>query len=128
MLYTGLTRFPPGSYKVYYFLRGNGRAPVEEYLKSIADRRQLAATEKAIHQLQQWGVLLPEPVAKHVEGKIWELRIRFGNRIFYIIQDTREIILLDGCTKKRDRLEPRILNRVRDNYRQYLITRNRKPF
>lgn len=128
MLYTGFAHLPVGAYKVYYFLRGNGRSPVEEYLESVSDHRQLAAIYKTITRLQQWGPDLPEPIAKHLEGKLWELRTRFGNRIFYCLGGHRDIILLDGHTKKRDRLEPRVLDRVRNLYQEYLITKNFKPF
>lgn len=114
--------------KAYFFLRQSGRCPVDEYLESINDKRQLAATQKTMQRLIGWGGRLPEPVAKHVEGKIWELRTRFGNRVFYFIHQGPVIIFLDGYTKKRDRIEPHVLARVRNLYREYLDTGNRKPY
>lgn len=116
-----------GSFRLFYFVRGNGRAPVEEYLTVVSDDRQLAAIYQTILRLQQWGWQLPEPIAKHVDGKIWELRTRFGNRIFYAL-DGHDIILLDGHTKKRDRLERYVLERVRDHYQTYVVTQQRKPY
>lgn len=114
--------------KAYFFLRQNGRCPVDEYLKSINDQRRLAAIQKAIERLMEWNGRLPEPIAKHVEGKIWELRTRFGSRVFYFIQQGPIIIFLDGYTNKRDRIEPYILARVRNLYREYLAVGNRKPY
>lgn len=128
MIYTHFTDIPAETWTVYYFLRGNGRSPMEEYLESVPDQRQLAAIYKTIRRLEQWGSNLPAPIAKHLEGKLWELRTRFGNRVFYCFSGSRAIILLDGHTKKRDRLESRVLNRVRNLYQEYLITQNRKPF
>ncbi len=116
-----------GSWKLAYFLRSNGRAPVEEYLETVNDHRQFAAVYRTILRLRQFGPRLPEPIAKHLDGKIWELRTRFGNRIFYAIHG-QEIILLDGHTKKRDRLEARVLERVRNRYQEFLLTNNRKAF
>lgn len=116
------------SSRVFFFVRQNGRSPVEEYLKTIGDHRQLAAIQKAIERLVQWGRRLPEPIAKHVEGKIWELRTRFGNRVFYFIQEHDVIILLDGYTKKRDRIEQHVLDRVRNLYHEYLMTGKRKLY
>lgn len=114
--------------KAYLFLRQNGRCPIDDYLGSISDQRQLAAIQKTMERLIQWNGRLPEPIAKHVEGKIWELRTRFGNRVFYFIQRGPAIIFLDGFTKKRDRIETHVLDRVRNMYREYLTIGNRKPY
>lgn len=114
--------------KAYFFLRQNGRSPVEEYLKTINDLRQVAAIQAVIEKIVQAEGRLPRQYSAHVEGKIWELRTRFGNRVFYCIMDGSALILLDGYTKKRDRIELRVLAKVRGLYQEYLITKNRKPY
>lgn len=112
----------------YYFVRQNGRAPADEYIRSIGDFRQTAAVQSAVEKLQAFDGRLTRPFAAHVEGKIWELRTRFGNRVFYFIHDGPAIILLDGYTKKRDRIEAHVLNRVRFLYQEYLHSKLRKLF
>jgi len=114
--------------RAYCFIRQNGRAPVEEYLKTINDHRQLAAIQSVIEKLMASSGLLPRPFAAHVEGKIWELRTRFGNRVFYFIHDGPVIILLDGYTKKRDRIEAHIIARVRRLFMEYISTQAIKEF
>jgi putative component of toxin-antitoxin plasmid stabilization module len=114
--------------QAYYFLRQNGRSPLEEYLESINDLRQVAAINALVDKLIQLNGRLPRPYAAHVEGKIWELRTRFGNRVFYFSLDIDAVILLDGYTKKRDRIEPRVLAKIHGLYKEYLMTRNRKPY
>lgn len=109
-------------------MRENGRSPFEEYLKSMNDLRQVAAIDKAIERLIQMNGRLSAPITKHVEGKIWEIRTRFGNRVFYFIQDGADIILLDGYAKKRDRIEVRVLERVRNLYQEYMLMKLRKPY
>lgn len=116
------------SVRIFYFLRENGRSPVEEYVVSINDLRQTAAIQATIEKLAEYNGRLQRPYAAHVEGKIWELRTRFGNRVFYFIQAGNDIILLDGYTKKRDRIEPRILRRVRSYYQEYQLTHKRKIY
>ena len=114
---------------VYYFVRENGDVPVEEYLNTLkSDLRQIAAIQAVIEKLVACNGRLPRPHAAHVEGKIWELRTRFGNRIFYFIHDGPTIILLDGYTKKQDRIETRILEQVRQLYEEYKATKKRKLF
>ncbi|MFA5134528.1 MAG: type II toxin-antitoxin system RelE/ParE family toxin [Patescibacteria group bacterium] len=114
--------------KAYYFVRQNGRAPVEEYVRSINSKREIAYIQAAIDKLIKYEGRLPLPYAKKIRDKVWELRSPLGNRVFYFIDTGQEIILLDGHTKKRDRIEPRILNRVLNHYREYQATRNRKPY
>lgn len=114
--------------KAYYFLKQNGRSPVEDYIRKIRELRQIASIQSAIEKLMKSDGRLPRPHAAHVEGKIWELRTRFGNRVFYFIQQGSDIILLDGYTKKRDRIEPRVLARVRNLYAEYLLTKKRKLY
>lgn len=114
--------------KAYFFLRQNGRSPVEEYLEAISDMRQVAAIQTVIEKVVQAEGRLPRPYAAHVGGKIWELRTRFGNRVFYCIFDGSSLILLDGYTKKRDRIEPRVLAKVHGLYQEYLMTKKLKPY
>jgi hypothetical protein len=114
--------------KAYIFLKSSGRSPLEDYLRSIDSKRELAYIHATIDRLVQNDGKLPLPYAKKVREKIWELRSPLGNRIFYFIDTGQEIILLDGYTKKRDRIEPRILARVLNHYQEYLAVRHRKPY
>lgn len=114
--------------KAYLFLKSNGRSPLEEYLRSVNSKRELAYVAATIDKLIQHDGWLPPPYAKKVRDKLWELRSPLGNRVFYCIAVGREIILLDGYTKKRDRIEPRVLKRVMNYYYEYQITRQRKPY
>ena len=114
--------------RAYFMLRQNGRAPLEDYLKKIKDKRQNAAIEAAIETLIESNGRIPRPLTAHVTGKIWELRTRLGNRVFYFIQQGNDIILLDGYTKKRNRIEKRMLTRIVNLYEEYLITKNKKLY
>lgn len=116
------------SAKAFYFLRQNGRSPIEEYLQTVKDLRQLAEIKALIDTLIESNGRLAMPYAKKIAGKIWELRARRGNRVFYVIHDGANIILLDGHTKKRDRLESRVLRRVQRLYEEYLLTGNQKQY
>ncbi|MEK7636926.1 MAG: type II toxin-antitoxin system RelE/ParE family toxin [Patescibacteria group bacterium] len=117
------------SIKVYFFVRENGAVPVEDYLESLNNEpRQVAAVQAVIEKLVALNGRMPRPHAAHVGGKIWELRTRFGNRVFYFIHNGPAIILLDGYTKKRDRIDAHTLDRVRRLYDEYQITKKRKSF
>jgi hypothetical protein len=114
--------------QAYLYLKSNGRSPLEEYLASIPDHREIAFIHAIIEKLIIHHGILPRPYAKKVRDKIWELRSPLGHRIFYFIAAGREIILLDGYTKKSDRIETHVINRVLNMYREYMMTKNRKTY
>ena len=116
------------SARAYIFLKSNGRSPYEDYLRSIVSKREIAYIHATIDKLIQYDGVLPSPYAKKVREKIWELRSPLGNRIFYFVDTGREIILLDGYTKKRNRIEARVLERIWNLYQEYLLTHNRKAY
>jgi phage-related protein len=92
----------PPMWNIIFYECENGRIPVQEFINSLS-RQQRA---KAIHEieiLEQFGTELKMPHAKHIDGKLWELRIKAGNdisRIFYFIHTGNHIILLHGFIKK----------------------------
>lgn len=112
----------------YYFLKNSGRCPLEEYVDSLNSKRETAYIHATIDKLIKHNGQLPRPYAKKVREKVWELRSPLGNRVFYFIDTGREIILLDGYTKKTDRIAPRVLKRVINMYHEYQITKNRQPY
>lgn len=42
---------------------------------------------------------------KHFEGKIWEIKFRKFNRIFYILKEEDNIYLLHACKKQKNAAE-----------------------
>jgi phage-related protein len=42
---------------------------------------------------------------KHFENKIWEIRFRKFNRIFYVLKDNNNIYLLHACKKQKNSTE-----------------------
>ena len=89
-------------WNIIFYERENGKVPVQEFMKSLSRQQQA----KAIHEieiLEQFGTSLRMPHAKHIDGKLWELRIKSGSdisRIFYFIHVGDDIVLLHGFIKK----------------------------
>lgn len=42
---------------------------------------------------------------KPIEGKIWEIRFKRYNRIFYVLKEKENIYLLHGCKKQKNATE-----------------------
>ena len=75
---------------------------VAEFLESLPPKHQSKALRE-IDLLEEFGNSLKEPYVKHIEGEIWELRIKFASdisRIFYFFVVDNKIILTNGFIKK----------------------------
>jgi len=119
------------TYIAYYYISQSEQSPLEKYLETIKDKPTLAKIYRLICKLIDTGCNLPSEFAKHVTGKIYELRLRSRNnqyRVFYFIAQKDKIVLLDGYTKKTKRIPKHVLRRTINHYENYLINQNAKPF
>jgi phage-related protein len=85
---------------VNFFTTEAGSEPVREWLKDLSaqDRKTIGEDIKTV----QFGWPLGMPLVDHIEGDMWEIRIKLDNRIarvlFVIVDQT--MILLHGFIKK----------------------------
>ena len=99
-----------------------GRAPVNEYLDTLQlpDRARVV---RAIGLLEDYGPLLKMPHARHLAGKIWELRIDGrpnSHRVLYAGVPGRKFILLHTFAKKTDKTPPDELATAQRRLADYL--------
>lgn len=110
------------THSVDFFEDAEGKAPVEEYLEGLT-KQQRAKLLAAIKQLEEHGPTLPFPFSSQVEGKLRELRTKFGKtrlRILYYGDANQEFQLLHGLIKDTDKLELSDIKTGRDrmNYHE----------
>ncbi|MEW6716793.1 MAG: type II toxin-antitoxin system RelE/ParE family toxin [Chloroflexota bacterium] len=84
------------------YVDSRGRSPVENFLNQlpVTDRVRIVHT---IGLLADFGLQLGAPYIKHLEGKLWELRIRSRHkvyRILYFAFTGQRFILLHAFLKK----------------------------
>jgi len=75
---------------------------VEEFIDSL-DAKSKARVARTLDLLEEFGIQLGMPYARHIEKQLWELRIRQARnryRIIYFIATARTFVLLHGFTKK----------------------------
>ena len=102
---------PDEDWSVEYYVDDNGRIPVREFLAGL-DSKTRGRFEWSIEQLRSRNVRAREPLARHVEGKIWELREESSTniyRILYFFYTGRRIVMLHGLAKKTAKLPRREL-------------------
>jgi phage-related protein len=89
-------------WEIIYYTDEHNVSPVEEFLQGL-DLKTQARFDWSIERLRQLNVHAREPLVKHIEGKIWELRRSSDGNIFrllYFFYTGRQIVFLHGFAKK----------------------------
>jgi len=87
---------------VEFYLNPDGTRPVQDFLETL-DKKTNARFNWSIEQLRVLNVQAREPLVKHHEGKLWELRRTCdGNiyRLLYFFFTGRKIVFVHGFQKK----------------------------
>lgn len=99
----------------------SGKAPVEEFIDSL-DSKSRARIARTLDLLEEFGINLGMPYARHLKKQLWELRVRHGRnryRIIYFLHIGQTFVLLHAFTKKTGpvpRADMEIAENRRDNY------------
>lgn len=89
-------------WNIEYYQSGTGKVPVEEFIDSL-DAKSRTRIARTLDLLEEFGISLGMPYARHLEKQLWELRTRHGRnryRIIYFLITGQTFILLHGFTKK----------------------------
>ena len=99
--------------KIYTYLTSGGKDLIKEYLNN------LPVSEKAegyfiLDMLEEQGVAYFKNLnIRQIEGKIWEIKFRRHNRIFYILLNEDNLYLLHACKKQKGKAEKFELDKAR---------------
>lgn len=94
-------------FEIIFYEDKNGNSEVIEYIRNL-ERKKNTNKESRINfrktvayfdALQELGTRVGEPVTKHLEGEIWELR-PLKNRFLYAYYKDRKFIVLHHFVKK----------------------------
>jgi phage-related protein len=83
----------------------HGRIPVDDYLSGLQPK-DYARLLRAIELLVDYGPNLKMPHARHLQGKLWELRVDGrpnSYRVLYAAVPGRKFLLLHVFAKKSDK-------------------------
>lgn len=95
-------------WEIKLFATASGEEVVADFLDSLP-RKHRAKAIWEIELLSIQGTALTLPYARHIDGDLWELRVKFASdisRIFYFIHTKNQIVLLHGFVKKTDKTPP----------------------
>lgn len=89
-------------WSIVFYADPDGAEPVRAFLAGL-DRKAQARFDWAIEQLRLRNVRAAEPLVRHLEGKLWELRRESDTNIYrliYCFYGDRHIVFLHGFQKK----------------------------
>ena len=87
---------------IVFYIDEQGRSPVREFLEGVDPKTQRRFVW-SIEQLRLRNVQVREPLARHLEGKVWELREESNTNIYrllYFFFAGRRIVFVHGFQKK----------------------------
>lgn len=114
-------------YKIEFYEDKNGKSDVANFIKDLNVK---AATSKEsrinfnkiaayLDMLEEMGTRVGEPVTKHLDGEIWELR-PLRNRILYAYYKDNKFIILHHFVKKTQKTPKREIEQAKRNLQDYL--------
>lgn len=108
-------------WSIEYYQSEAGRSPVAEFIDSL-EASAKARVARTLDLLEEFGIELGMPYAKHLENQLWELRVRQARnryRVIYFLASGQTFVLLHGLTKKTGpvpRSDLETAERRRDDY------------
>ena len=109
----------------YFYRHKNDRSEIFNYFSSL-DKKVRAKIITYVVRLVASNYKLGMPYCRHIEDKIWELRVDFDKnfyRIFYFAFTKDAVLLLHGFSKKTNKTPRQEIERAQYNYQQFLIYR-----
>lgn len=114
-------------YEIEFYEDRNGRSEIVNSIRELNDK---AATSKEsrinfnkvvayLDILQELGTRVGEPVTKHLDGEIWELR-PLRNRLLYAYYKDNKFIILHHFVKKTQKTPKREIEQAKRNLQDYL--------
>ena len=113
-------------FKVIFYEDIKGYSDVKSFTKQLREdsikdknaRINFNKTVAYIDILQEMGTRVGEPVTKHLDGEIWELR-PLSNRILYAYFDNNTFVLLHHFRKKTQKTPAREIEKAKREIEDY---------
>lgn len=106
-------------YKVTKYITKGNRCPFDEFVKGLAKKQKLhecAQIATAVRLLEEFGYQLPKVnkvYAKHLEGRLYELRPGSNRIIYFYCTDNEEYVLLHGFHKTTQKTPKKELEKAK---------------
>ena len=95
--------------KLIFYTTADGKSPALEVIKSL-DRSDRAKIFGCLESIELLGFDTPRVEFRHIEGKLWEIKIKTvsgGYRIFYVAIQKSTLVLLHAYKKQSQKAPER---------------------
>jgi len=114
-------------YEVRFYRDKAGKSERVEYLDELKERGKTSKNERInrdkilayIGTLEQYGTRIGQPIVKHIDGSIWELR-PLANRIFFFYWKDNKFVLLHHFIKKTQKTPPQEIDLARAKLKDFI--------
>ena len=112
-------------FEIIFYKDAKGRSETADYIKSLSDRQDkesrmnLRKITAYMNALEKYGTRIGEPVTKHLDGKIWELR-PLKNRFLYAYYKDNQFIILHHFIKKTRKTPKQEIDKAKKNLEDYM--------
>lgn len=113
-------------YEIIFYEDKDGKSEVADYIRQLQQQAETSKDSKInFHKtvaymdiLEEAGTRIGEPVTKHLDGEIWELR-PLRNRILYAFYKDNTFILLHHFMKKTRKTPPKEIEQAKRNLKDF---------
>lgn len=114
-------------YNIEFYEDERGFSEVKEFIKELRDKSHSSKDARInfnkvvayIDILAEMGTRIGEPVTKHLDGEIWELR-PLSNRILFAFYKDDTFILLHHFIKKSQKTPRSEIEKAKREYEDYI--------
>ena len=109
-------------YEVNFYQDRNGKRPALAYLQELLKKNDKDSRIRArkmqeyINVLRNEGTFIGEPIVKHIEGDLWELRPA-RDRVLFVAWHNNGYVLLHAFEKHTQKTPEREKQRAREEFK-----------
>ncbi|MDX9888146.1 MAG: type II toxin-antitoxin system RelE/ParE family toxin [Anaerovoracaceae bacterium] len=106
--------------KIYFYTTSGGKNLIKEYLDGLP-KSERAEGYYILETIEQNGPKYLQTLnARQLDGKLWEIKFRRHNRMFYILKNEDKLYILHACKKQKNKTENQEINKARERAKEIL--------
>ena len=114
-------------FEIQFYKDTNGKSEIIDYLDELKIKAQTSKDAKINREkiltylmaLAEYGTRIGNPIVKHIDGSIWELR-PLRNRIFFFYWKDSKFVLIHYYIKKSQKTPTKEIDKARKNLKDFL--------
>lgn len=114
-------------YEIEFYEDKNGKSEIVDFIRELHDRADTSKESRMnfnkivayLDILEEFGTRVGEPVTKHLDGEIWELR-PLHNRLLYAYYRDNKFVILHHFVKKTQKTPKREIEQAKRKLQDYL--------